>query len=158
MVMMFLASTLYHAIAHDKAKPILKKIDHSAIYVLIAGTYTPLCLIAFPPVLGWLVFGFEWSLALTGITLQACSCRFLKKIELAVYLLMGWVIVVAAPYLGSRIPLPAIITLIAGGIAYSLGIIWYRQSHVKYAHSVWHSFVIAGAVCHWMAVWFVLTS
>jgi len=155
MITMFLASTLYHSIQHGGAKKTLKVLDHSAIYLFIAGTYTPFCLLALGGPLGWTLFSLEWACAAAGITLYAVNWRFLKKAELAVYLVMGWAIVVSAPLLRHRLTVPSAVFLIAGGVLYSLGVIWYTRKAQKGAHVVWHAFVLAGALAHWWAVWFL---
>jgi hemolysin III len=153
MISMFLASTLYHAIAHEGAKRVFRILDHSAIYLLIAGTYTPFCLLALKGAFGWIFFGCEWALAITGITLFAVNAKFLKKAELAVYILMGWAIVIGGiPFIRS-IPLSCTIFLFAGGLAYTLGTIWYAQKYRRGSHVIWHIFVLIGAFCHWWSIW-----
>jgi hemolysin III len=153
MISMFLASTLYHAIVNEAAKRIFRILDHSAIYLLIAGTYTPFCLLAIKGAFGWAFFGFEWALAITGITLYSVNSKLLKKAEVAVYILMGWVIVFGAFRLVRALPLSSIIFLFAGGVAYTLGTIWYGQKCRRGSHVVWHVFVLIGAYCHWQSMW-----
>jgi hemolysin III len=155
MICMFLASTLYHAIRPVGVKRVLRILDHSAIYLFIAGTYTPLCLLALKGAWGWTILSVEWALAIAGITLYATNCRFLKKVELAVYLLMGWVIVISAIPLIKALPPISFILLIGGGICYSLGTIWYRKHNVRGAHVAWHVFVLAGAICHYLSIWWL---
>ncbi|MCL2762566.1 MAG: hemolysin III family protein [Treponema sp.] len=153
MIGMFLVSTLYHAIQHQDAKKILRKLDHSMIFIFIAGTYTPFCLTGLQGAWGWSIFGFQWVMAFTGITLNFLDCKALKKIEIAAYVLMGWALVVGFVPLFRSVPILSIILVIAGGIAYTMGIIWYRKKSLKYAHGVWHAFVVLGAVLHWFSVW-----
>jgi hemolysin III len=153
MICMFLSSTLYHAIQHAGTKRIFRILDHSAIYIFIAGTYTPFCLLGLKGAWGWAIFGVEWALAITGVVLYALNCRALKKVELAVYILMGWVIVVGWFPLVRAIPPVSLVLLIAGGIAYSIGTLWYRKKNCRGAHVAWHAFVLAGAVCHWWSIW-----
>ncbi|WP_223292712.1 PAQR family membrane homeostasis protein TrhA [Breznakiella homolactica] len=155
MICMFLASTLYHAIQHKGAKRVFRVLDHSAIYLLIAGTYTPFCLTALPGAWGWSLFGVEWGLAAAGITLYAVNYKPLKKIEVAVYILMGWAIVIGWIPLYRAIPRISLILLLAGGLAYTLGTIWYRKKDTRGAHVTWHVFVLIGAVCHWWSIWFM---
>jgi hemolysin III len=155
LIIMFLASTLYHAIQHEGAKRVFRILDHSAIYFLIAGTYTPFSLLGFRGALGWVYFGIEWGLAATGIALYAANCKFIKKAELVVYMLMGWALVIGFSRLYRSIPLTSIIFLAAGGIAYCLGTIWYGKHNRRGAHVVWHVFVLAGAVCHWFSIWYM---
>ena len=155
MIGMFLVSTLYHAIQHQEAKRILRKLDHSAIYLFIAGTYTPLCLIGLKGAWGWSLLAVEWSLAILGITLQILGNKALKKIEIAAYILMGWVIVIGFVPLVRSVPTITIILLLAGGVAYTMGTIWYRKKHIRGTHIVWHSFVLLGTACHWLSIWFL---
>ncbi|MCL2244048.1 MAG: hemolysin III family protein [Treponema sp.] len=155
MIGMFLISTLYHSIQHQGAKRILRRMDHAMIFIFIAGTYTPFCLTGLQGAWGWSLFAFEWILAITGITLNIFGFKALKKIEIAAYVLMGWAIVAGFIPLMRSVPFHSIFLLIAGGIAYTMGIIWYRKKDVKYTHAVWHSFVIIGAVLHWFAVWYL---
>lgn len=155
LLMMFLASTLYHALTHEGAKRVFQVLDHSAIYLLIAGTYTPFCLVGLRGAWGWSLFGAEWALAAAGIALHAANNRALKKAEIAVYLVMGWAVVLGWIPLSRNVPFISLVFLAAGGLAYSLGILWYRLKDRAGAHVVWHVFVLAGAVCHWWAIWFL---
>ncbi|MDR2477665.1 MAG: hemolysin III family protein [Treponema sp.] len=155
MFIMFLASTLYHAIQAEGAKRVFRVIDHAAIYLLIAGTYTPYSLLGFRGALGWVYFGIEWGLAAIGISLYAANVKFIKKIELAVYILMGWACAFGLVRLIRSIPPLSGLFLLAGGIAYTLGTIWYSQSNRRGTHVVWHAFVLAGAVLHWWSIWFL---
>jgi hemolysin III len=154
MIIMFLASTLYHAIQHKETKKLFRIFDHAAIYLLIAGTYTPFCLLSLRGTLGWTLLGIEWGCACAGITLYAANCRFLKKIELALYLIMGWALVFSWPRLKHAVPHISLLFLACGGLAYTVGTIWYALPYRKNAHVLWHGFVLIGAACHWYAVWF----
>jgi hemolysin III len=156
MILMFLASTLYHALQHDGAKRVFRILDHGAIYLLIAGTYTPLSLLCLRGTMGWAYVGFEWALAAAGISLYAAGCKFIKKIELAIYILMGWSIMAGIPRLIRSAPPPALILLIAGGLSYTLGVVWYSRHSRRLSHVIWHVFVLAGAVLHWFSVLFLL--
>jgi hemolysin III len=156
MILMFLASTLYHALQHDGAKRVFRILDHGAIYLLIAGTYTPLSLLCLRGAMGWAYVGLEWGLAALGIILYAAGFKFIKKIELAIYILMGWSIVAGIPRLARSASLPALIFLVAGGLAYTLGTLWYSRHCRRGAHVIWHGFVLAGAVLHWFSVWLLL--
>jgi hemolysin III len=155
MMVMFLASTLYHAIQAEGAKRVFRVIDHAAIYLLIAGTYTPFSLLGFRGALGWVYFGIEWALAAAGISLYAANVKFIKKIELAVYILMGWAVIAGIGPLFRSIPRLSAVFLTAGGAAYTLGTIWYSKPNRRGTHVIWHVFVLAGAVLHWWAVWFL---
>ncbi|MDR2078232.1 MAG: hemolysin III family protein [Treponema sp.] len=153
MILMFLTSTLYHAIQHKGAKRVFRILDHSAIYLLIAGTYTPFSLLCLRGALGWTYFGFEWALAAAGISLYATGMKFMKKIELAVYILMGWAVIAGGYRLYHTIPRLSFAFLIAGGAAYTLGTFWYSRRRLRNAHVIWHLFVLAGAAFHWFSAW-----
>jgi hemolysin III len=155
MICMFLASTLYHAIQHKTAKQVLRILDHSAIYLLIAGTYTPFCLTVLQGTFGLILFCAEWGLAVLGIVLHAMNYKPLKKIEVAVYILMGWAIIFSWNTLYKALPRTSIILMVAGGVLYTLGTIWYAQKKRRGTHVVWHVFVLAGALCHWWSIWFM---
>ena len=163
MIGMFLVSTLYHASRHNRAKQILRKMDHAAIFIFIAGTYTPICLSGLGGGWGWSLFGLQWFLALCGIFLNSFGHTvlnstlklFFRRIELVVYLLMGWMIIIGFIPLFRSVPLPSVILLLAGGIAYSIGTIFYKRKNIRLNHAVWHLFVILGAVCHWFSIWFL---
>jgi hemolysin III len=149
----FLTSTLYHALRHEGAKRVFRVLDHSAIYILIAGTYTPFCLLHLRGAWGWAFFGGEWGLTAAGISLYAANWRFYKKAELGVYLLMGWAIAAGWARLARVLPFESLAFLAAGGAAYTLGIFWYKKPARRGTHVVWHVFVLAGAFCHWWSVW-----
>jgi hemolysin III len=155
MITMFLASTVYHAVPHQGAKRVLRVLDHSAIYLLIAGTYTPFCLTALRGPWGWSFLGLEWALAAAGIILYAVNWKFIKKAELVVYILMGWAILAGWSPLTRTVPAITLILLAAGGAAYTMGTFWYRKHGVRGAHVVWHVFVLVGAICHWWSIWFM---
>ncbi|MDR2394441.1 MAG: hemolysin III family protein [Treponema sp.] len=155
MITMFLTSTLYHIIQHERTKRVFRIFDHSAIYLLIAGTYTPFCLLALNGPVGWICFSIEWALAITGITLHAVNCRVLKKLERGVYIGMGWAVLILGPRLVKAIPFPSLMFLVGGGIAYTLGVIWYSKPTYRGAHVTWHVFVLLGAISHWWSIWFM---
>jgi hemolysin III len=152
-IAMFLASTLYHAMTHRGAKRILRVIDHSAIYLLIAGTYTPICFMALPGVAGRIFFLAEWGLAACGITLYALRVKFIKKAELVIYLLMGWAIAGGLPLLRHTLSRASLVFLLAGGLAYTAGTFFYSRKNARGAHVAWHVFVLAGAILHWFSIW-----
>jgi hemolysin III len=156
MIAMFLASTLYHAIQAEGAKRVFRIIDHCAIYILIAGTYTPYSLLGFRGALGWVYFGIEWGLAALGTALYASNVKFIRKVELAVYILMGWACVLGFYRLVRSISFASVLFLVAGGLAYTLGTFWYSRGNRRGAHVVWHAFVLAGAVLHWWSIWFLI--
>ena len=153
MICMFLASTLYHAVRREKLKRILRVLDHAAIYLLIAGTYTPFCLTALKGAWGWTLFSLEWGMAGAGIIIHALGIKSLKKLEIAAYIIMGWAIVAGWFRLVDSVSLRTLLFLVAGGLFYTLGVFWYRKKNIPGTHTVWHVFVLAGAVCHWLSVW-----
>jgi hemolysin III len=153
MITMFLTSTLYHVIQHEGAKRIFRIFDHSAIYLLIAGTYTPFCLLALNDLWGLVCFGIEWTLAITGITLHAVNCKVLRKLERWVYIVMGWAVVMFGSRLVKAIPVLSLVFLLGGGLAYTLGVIWYSKPTRRGAHVTWHIFVLVGAIAHWWSIW-----
>jgi hemolysin III len=154
MIVMFTASTFYHSARSGKGKSRLQILDHQAIYLFIAGSYTPFCLVALPPRLGWVILALEWLCAAAGVILYMVNCPYLKKFELAIYLIMGWAIAAGVPFLRERMSTASIVFLVAGGLSYTLGVFWYVRKWKRGAHVVWHSFVLVGAVCHWWSVWF----
>lgn len=155
MILLFLASTLYHAMVDERAKRVFQVFDHGAIYLLIAGTYTPFCLGPLRGPWGWTIFGFEWGLAIIGITLYAIGLKALKKVEVAVYILMGWVVVAGWMPLSRAVPRISLYLLIAGGLFYTVGTYWYSQKVKRGTHVTWHVFVFAGAFAHFWSIWYL---
>jgi len=152
MVLLYLASTLYHALPGPRAKRILRMLDHGAIYLLIAGTYTPFTLGVLRGGWGWALFGIVWGLAAAGIVLKAVGGVRFPILSTIVYLGMGWLVVVAAEPVLQRVPLPGLLWLLAGGLMYTAGVGFYAATRLRYAHLVWHLFVVAGTTCHFVAV------
>lgn len=152
LVLLYGASTLYHAIPPCTAKRVLRTLDHSAIYVLIAGTYTPFAVGSLRGPWGWWLFGVIWSLAILGIVAKATVGHRFPRLSTVVYLLMGWLIVVAIRPLLASVPLAGLAWLLAGGLAYTGGVLFYVRDRIRYNHMVWHLFVAAGSVCHFIAV------
>jgi len=152
MVTLYLASTLYHAITHGRAKRFFRMMDHSAIFLLIAGTYTPFTLGVLRGPWGWTLLVIVWSLAIIGLTMKAVFRHRFAWLSVVLYLAMGWLIVIAAPEVLHRVPLSGLVWIIAGGIAYTGGVGFYAAHRVRYAHFAWHLFVIAGTTCHFFAV------
>ncbi|MDR2481981.1 MAG: hemolysin III family protein [Spirochaetaceae bacterium] len=155
LIVLFLASTLYHAITNQKAKRILRVLDHSAIYLLIAGTYTPICIIMLPEVSGLILVVVEWALAITGIILNGLNLKFVKKLEVIIYLAMGWAIAAGGPALIRNIPKLTLVFLVAGGVLYSLGVLFYKKHERRFFHVIWHVFVLAAAVLQWVAIYLI---
>ncbi len=153
MVLLYLMSTLYHALPAGRAKRLLMKLDHGAIYVFIAGSYTPFALGALGGPWGWSLFGVVWGLAAAGVVLKAANRLSHPWISTGLYLAMGWLVLVAAVPLVQRVPLAGIEWLVAGGMAYTAGVLFFAcDSRWKYAHTIWHGFVMAGTGCHFVAV------
>ena len=153
MVSLYLISTLYHALPPGRGKRVFMKLDHGAIYVFIAGSYTPFALGALGGPWGWTLFGLEWSLAVFGVVLKACDRLSHPWLSTGLYLAMGWLALIAAVPLFERVPLPGVELLVVGGLAYTAGVVFFMlYSRLRYAHAVWHGFVVAGSVCHFFAV------
>jgi len=154
LVLLYLASTLYHSFTNERLKYIFKILDHSAIYLLIAGTYTPFTLVPLHGVLGWTVFGLVWGLAVLGIVLKVFFVGRFKVISTLCYILMGWFIIIAIKPLLATVATPGIIWLIVGGLFYTLGSVFYLWHKLPYNHAIWHLFVLAGSISHFIAVFF----
>ncbi len=153
MVLLYLASTLYHALPIGRAKRVFRVIEHSAIFLLIAGTYTPFTLGVLRGAWGWTLLGLVWGIAVVGVTLKALNRLTHPVITTSLYLLMGWLIVIAAQPLSVRVPASGLLWLAAGGLAYTLGVIFFAlDSRLRYGHFIWHLFVMAGTACHYFAV------
>jgi len=150
--LLYLTSTLYHAMTPIRAKRILQVVDHGAIYLLIAGTYTPFTLGVLRGPWGWTLLGLIWGLAALGITLKAMGGIRYPRLSTAVYLAMGWLVVIAAKPLWQLLPGWGLFWLAAGGLAYTAGVGFYAASRLPYRHFVWHLFVLAGTACHVVAV------
>jgi len=151
-MVLYLASTLYHALPRNKAKRVFRVIDHSAIFLLIAGTYTPFTLGALRGPWGWTLFGLVWGLAILGVTLKSVGGIRHPRLSTMLYVGMGWLALIAIRPLWLHVPAAGWLWLIAGGLAYTGGIAFYAAERVRYGHFVWHVFVLMGTVCHFFAV------
>lgn len=152
-IILYSASTLYHAVPAEKAKKILKKFDHIAIYYLIAGTYTPFLLVTLRGTTGWIIFGIIWGLALAGTVLKLVTSGSGTKIwSVGLYLLMGWLIIFVSKTLFAELSEAACIFLIAGGLFYTFGVAFYVWKSKQYTHAVWHFMVLSGTVMHFFAI------
>jgi hemolysin III len=151
-VVMYLSSTLYHALPSNRAKRVFRVLDHSSIYLLIAGTYTPFTLGVLGGAWGWTLFGAVWALAAFGVVTKSTGRAWRPIFSTGLYLLMGWLAVIAVRPLWTRLPGASIAWLAAGGLAYTGGVGFYAARRLRYGHFVWHLFVVAGTVCHVMAV------
>lgn len=152
LVLLFAASTLYHSLPWPGVKRGLKILDHSAIYLLIAGTYTPFLLGPLRGPWGWSLFGVIWGLALVGIGFKLFFAGRFKLLSTLIYIGLGWIVVIAFRPLVKALPLPGILWLVAGGVAYTLGTVFYLGRRIPYNHAIWHVFVLAGSVCHFFSV------
>ena len=152
-VFMYLASTLYHALPQGRAKRIFRTLEHSAIFLLIAGTYTPFTLVALRGVWGWALFGLVWTLAAFGIVLKSVATTRYRWLPGVLYLGLAWIIVVAIRPLSLYVPHAGLMWLLAGGIAYTIGVGFFAARRIPYCHFVWHLFVLVGTTCHFVAVW-----
>lgn len=151
-LLLYLTSTLYHALTPVRAKQVFRVLDHGAIYVLIAGTYTPFMLGVLRGPIGWSLLGAVWVLALFGIVLKARGGIRYPRFSTALYLGMGWLVLVAAKPFLDAVPVPGLLWLAAGGLAYTAGVGFYAASRLPYRHFVWHLFVLTGTACHVVAV------
>jgi hemolysin III len=157
LILVYICSTLYHSLVRTRARPVFHILDHSSIYLLIAGTYTPFTLVSLRGPLGWWVFGVEWALALAGVLSKSIAMEHFKQGPLAVvsalvYLFQGWLIVFAARPLFNALGAHGIAWLGAGGLAYTLGIIFFALDSRRYFHAAWHIFVLAGSAAHYVAI------
>ncbi len=152
LVLEYTASTLYHGLPHPGAKHVFKILDHCGIYLLIAGTYTPFTLVTLRGHGGWALFGVVWGLAALGIALEALWAYRPRWISAAVYLGMGWMVVLSIRPLAANLAPAGLWLLVAGGLAYTVGTVFYVLERVRYMHALWHVFVLAGSACHVLAV------
>jgi hemolysin III len=156
LICLYTASTLYHAVISPRVKRALRIFDHSAIYLLIAGTYTPFLLVSLRGPWGWSLFGVIWGLALAGVLFKFWFVERFVILSTAVYIAMGWLVVIAAKPVITHVPFTALIWLLAGGLAYTGGVIFFAAKRIPYSHAIWHLFVLAGSICHYFAVLFTV--
>jgi len=156
MVLLYLSSTLYHSFTAEKVKNLFARFDHAAIFLLIAGTYTPFLLTALRGTFGWVLFGIIWGVAVIGVVIRSIYLTRFRKLMVAIYLIMGWLFVVAVGPMIKNLPLISMIFLLLGGIFYSVGVIFYVKRNLKYGHGIWHLFVLAGSIMHFFAVLYSL--
>jgi len=151
--LLYLFSTLYHS-TRGRAKPILAKLDHAAIYLLIAGSYTPFTLVTLRGAWGWTLFGLIWGLAMLGIVVDSLHGNNTRRIlPIIIYIVMGWLVLIAFQPLTAALPYAAVLWLVAGGLFYTLGIVFYAlDKKLRHAHGIWHLFVLAGSISHYLAI------
>jgi hemolysin III len=152
LVCLYSASTLYHSVVSPRLKRALRSFDHSAIYLLIAGTYTPFLLLNLRGPWGWSIFGVIWGLAVAGVLFKLWFVDRVPRLSTAVYLAMGWLAIIAAKPVLAHVPTVTLLWILAGGLCYSAGVIFYAWRRLPYGHAVWHLFVLAGSTCHYFAV------
>ncbi len=154
LLVLYTMSTLYHFVKKEKIKQVFRLLDHSSIFLLIAGTYTPFTLVTLNGKWGWTLFGLVWGLAVAGIIAEFATRQKYKKISLVLYVGMGWLIIIAIKPLINTIPAGGMILLVCGGLSYTLGIIFYIWKSLIGNHAIWHLFVLAGSILHFFAVFF----
>jgi hemolysin III len=152
LVLVYLCSTLYHSLVRTGARHVFHILDHSSIYLLIAGTYTPFCLVTLRGPVGWTLFGVEWTLAVAGVIFKSFAVDRFELASALVYLAQGWFIVVAVVPLVHNLGWHGLIWLGAGGVAYTLGIIFFALDRLRYFHALWHLFVLAGSIFHYFGI------
>ncbi len=163
LILVYVCSTLYHSLVRTRARHVLQVLDHSSIYLLIAGTYTPFTIVSLRGPLGWTVFGIEWGLAAAGVISKSVALdRFrygrLAVLSAVVYLLQGWLIVFVARAMIAAVGWHCAAWLAAGGLAYTLGIVFFALDRIRYFHAAWHIFVLAGSIAHYFAVLFYVAN
>lgn len=152
LIILYMASTLYHSVQHPKTKKVLRTFDHTSIYVLIAGTYTPFLLIAVRDALGWILLAVVWTMAVVGIIWKIFFLGRFEVMATLMYIFMGWMGVIAFRQMLVNVPQLGVRMLFAGGIVYTLGVIFYAWEKLPYNHAIWHLFVLGGSICHFFAV------
>lgn len=157
LIILYTMSTLYHALANEKAKAVFRVFDHVTIYLLIAGTYTPYTLACLGGALGWILFGIVWAAAIVGIVFSSISLRRFQKLSMICYIAMGWVILIAIKPLWQVIGTLPMVFLVIGGVLYTGGVLFYQMKESRYMHSIWHLFVIAGSIFQYFSILLALT-
>lgn len=152
LLLLYTASTLYHASRHERIKAKLKIFDHCAIFLLIAGTYTPFTLIGLRQSWGWTLFAVIWTLAVLGVVFKLFFTGRFPRLSTMMYIAMGWLVVIAAKPMMQHLSMEALVWLLAGGLAYTLGTVFYHFERLPYSHAIWHLFVLAGSTAHFVAV------
>lgn len=152
LVLLYAASTFYHALPSPRAKAVFRVLDHAAIYVLIAGTYTPFTLVNLRGGWGWALFGTVWALATLGVVLEAAAKHRMRVLSLVLYVGLGWLVAIAIKPLLASVATGGLVLLVTGGLAYTGGVVFYAWRRLPFNHAIWHVFVLAGSVCHYFAV------
>ena len=154
LILLFLSSTLYHSFQSPGVRSVFKTLDHCSIYLLIAGTYTPFLLVTMRGMLGWVLFAVIWGLALTGIIVKLVLGPGYKKLSVVTYLVMGWLVLFASKELLANLAIEGIYWLVAGGVIYTVGVVFYLWKQLPFNHAIWHLFVLAASMCHFFAMLF----
>ena len=157
LVILYLMSTLYHGFTNPRLKRFFRILDHVSIYLLIAGTYTPIALVSMRGPWGWTIFGLIWGMAIAGIISKFFIIDKLKYLSVVFYIAMGWLIVIALKPMIEMVPSNMIFWMVIGGLSYTFGVIFYAMKKMPYHHAVWHLFVLGGSVCHFLGIFFNLT-
>lgn len=152
MITLYLASTLYHAFTNPRVKRFFRILDHSSIFLLIAGTYTPVTIGQLRGWVGWTLFGVIWGLSVVGINLKIFALGKLKILSVLIYILMGWMVLIAIKPLRASAPNELLVWMLAGGLSYTLGVVFYAFKKMPYHHAVWHLFVLGGSICHFFGM------
>lgn len=152
LLLMYLASTCYHLVRKPKLKRVMRVLDHSSIFLLIAGTYTPIVLVSMRGGWGWSLFGVEWGLAIAGVAFKMFFIERWESLSLSIYLLMAWIALVAIKPLLATLPMGGIVLLFCGGVVYTAGVGFYLWKQLPFNHAIWHLFVLGGSICHFFAV------
>lgn len=154
LILLYLMSTLYHSVRHPKVKHVFRVFDHSCIYLLIAGSYTPFTLVTLRGGWGWTLFGLTWGLALCGIIFKIFFTKRFSILSTLMYIALGWLVIVAIKPLLGAVPTGGVAWLVAGGLLYTFGVVFYAWRRIPYHHAIWHLFVMAGSFCHFLAVYY----
>lgn len=152
LILLYLASTLYHSLIFTGARKLFRKFDHMAIFLLIAGTYTPFCITALDGWMGWALLGAVWSFAILGIVMKSMYTGRFEWLSVAIYILAGWMVILAIKPIYDTLTVAGFAFLVAGGLSYTVGTLFYMAKRVPYAHSIWHLWVLAGSVLHYFSV------
>ncbi len=152
MVVFYCLSTLYHSVRRPRVKYVFRILDHASIFLMIAGTYTPFTLVSLRGAWGWSLFGTVWALAATGMVFKAFMTHRLRILGPIFYLAMGWLVVIAIRPLLAAVPPAGVVWLVAGGVAYTVGVLFYAIDKIPYNHAIWHLFVLTGSACHYVAI------
>lgn len=154
LILLYTASTIYHGVRNPRFKHLLQRIDHASIYLLIAGTYTPFTLVSLRGHWGWAMFALVWGIALLGIVLELGTTRGRQKLSLALYLGMGWIVVIAIKPMLDQVATGGLVLLLLGGLSYTLGVFFYVRHTMAYHHAIWHLFVMLGSLLHFFSIFF----